>query len=174
MVLPKLEQELCPPFDAYRAQTFDLILVCALPFTQILIIHGTSRVVVPCQSDVPSIRAKGVKILHRRKWKKIDFFSFMVKILGYEPSHLGWGGTSPARDMGRKIHLCFCVKKGLLSLVAWTTKLNVKFFCVYTNDLRKSFWFHSSKWWYVFLLLSVFICVRLFFFSFLVHLRNNT
>ena len=57
MALPVLERDFCPMFDAYRVQIFDLILVCALPFTQILIIHGTAGVVVQCQSDVPSIPA---------------------------------------------------------------------------------------------------------------------
>lgn len=35
----------------------------------------------------------------------------MVKILGYEPSHLGEGGTNPARDVRGKINLCFCGEK---------------------------------------------------------------
>lgn len=35
----------------------------------------------------------------------------MLKILGYEPSHMGLRGTSSARDMTGKINLCFCGKK---------------------------------------------------------------
>lgn len=44
MALPVLEHNFYPPFDAYGVQTFDLILVCDLPFTQTLIIRGTVRV----------------------------------------------------------------------------------------------------------------------------------
>lgn len=42
MALLVLEHDF--PFDAYGVQTFDLILVCDLPFTQTLIIRGTVRV----------------------------------------------------------------------------------------------------------------------------------
>lgn len=76
MALPLLEHDFRPLFDAYRVQTFDLILVCAMPFTEILIIHGTGRVVVHCQSDVPSILAEVVKTLHCRNWKKKKRFFF--------------------------------------------------------------------------------------------------
>lgn len=61
--LSVLELDFCPLFDAFRAQTFDLILACTLPFTQTLIILGTARVVVQCQLDVPSSFAKGVNIV---------------------------------------------------------------------------------------------------------------
>lgn len=55
------------------------ILVCALPFTQILITPCTARVVVQCQSDVQSILPEGVTILH----------NFKNENSGIEPSHLG-------------------------------------------------------------------------------------
>lgn len=32
-------------------------------------------------------------------------FFFMMNILGYEPSHLGWGGINPASDMRGKTNL---------------------------------------------------------------------
>lgn len=44
MALPVLEHDFYPSFDAYGVQTFDLILVCDLPFTQTLIIRHTVRV----------------------------------------------------------------------------------------------------------------------------------
>lgn len=81
---------------------------------------------------------------------KNERFFFMLKILGYEPSHLGWGGTSPARDMTGKINLCFCSKK---FAVTCCLDLHMRFFSVFTNDLGHFLdWLQAAKlhpfnWW---------------------------
>lgn len=102
-----LEDDLCPPFDAYGVKTFDLILVCALPFSQILIIHGTVGAAVLCQSDVPSILAKRVKIfaLYMEKKKKHGENLWAMGPAIWVMEDKVQQGTRQERE--KKINLCF-------------------------------------------------------------------